>query len=246
MRLNELKKEWQKYKDAQLLEDGVVSLTNKLNEVEKQLANIGNVNMKAIEMYAHISKEVEEIKEKSKKLDAERESIMALIAEIEKKKMFAFTQTFNALNEYFNQYFKEFYPEEGSFACIKLENLEEPLSSGLLIEAKPLGKQMKLIDLLSGGEKSVTALAFLFAIQAYNPSPFYILDEVDAALDKENSERVARMLKKFSKELQFIIITHNSAITKNSDQIIGVHMSKEGSSLVEVDLKNYQTMEVPK
>jgi chromosome segregation protein len=170
---------------------------------------------------------------------------MTLIAEIEKKKMIAFTQTFNALNEYFGQYFKEFYPEEGSYAGMRLENPDDPLNSGLILEAKPLGRPLKAIDLLSGGEKSVVALAFLFAIQAYNPSPFYVLDEVDAALDKENSERVARMLKKFSRDLQFIIITHNAALTRNSDQIIGVHMAKDGSSLVEVDLKNLQTAEVP-
>jgi len=246
MSYENLKKEWQKYKEIPLLEDSVVSLTNKLNEVEKHLANLGNVNLKAIEMYDHISKEVNDIREKSKKLEEERESIMNLIAEIEKKKMISFTQTFNALNEYFGQYFKEFYPEEGSFAGMKLENPDNPLESGLILEAKPFGRPLKIIDLLSGGEKSMTALAFLFAIQAYNPSPFYVLDEVDAALDKENSERVARMLKKFSNELQFIIITHNAAITRNSDQIIGVHMSKDGSSLVEVDLKNYQAMEVSK
>ena len=244
IRYNELKREWQKYKDIPLLEESVVALTDKVNEVEKQLTNLGNVNLKAIDMYNRISKEVNDIREKSKKLEEERESIMNLIAEIEKKKMIAFTQTFNALNEYFKQYFKEFYPEEGSFAAMKLENQEEPLDSGLILEAKPLGKPLKSIDLLSGGEKSVVALAFLFAIQAYNPSPFYVLDEVDAALDRENSERVARMLKKFSKELQFIIITHNAAVTKNSDQIIGVHMSKDGSSLIEVDLKGYQTAEV--
>jgi chromosome segregation protein len=244
IRYNELKREWQKYKDIPLLEESAVALTEKVNEVEKQLTNLGNVNLKAIDMYNKISKEVNDIREKSKKLEEEREAIMNLIAEIEKKKMIAFTQTFNALNEYFKQYFKEFYPEEGSFAAMKLENQEEPLDSGLILEAKPLGKPLKSIDLLSGGEKSVTALAFLFAIQAYNPSPFYVLDEVDAALDRENSERVARMLKKFSKELQFIIITHNPAMTKNSDQIIGVHMSKDGSSLIEVDLKGYQTAEV--
>ena len=244
IRYNELKREWQKYKDVSLLDESVVALTDKLNEVQKQLTNLGNVNLKAIDMYNHISTEVNDIRDKSKKLDEEREAIMNLIAEIEKKKMISFTQTFNALNEYFKQYFKEFYPEEGSLAEMKLENPDAPLESGLILEAKPLGKPLKSIDLLSGGEKSVTALAFLFSIQAYNPSPFYVLDEVDAALDKENSERVARMLKKFSKELQFIIITHNPAVTKNSDQIIGVHMSKDGSSLIEVDLKGYQTAEV--
>ncbi len=246
IRYNELKKEWQRYKDIPLLDESVAALTEKFNEVEKQLANLGNVNLKAIETFNQISKEVEEIRDKSKKLGDERESILALIAEIEKKKMIAFTQTFGALNEYFTQYFKEFYPEEGSYAGMKLENPEEPLSSGLILEAKPLGKPLKSIDLLSGGEKSVTALAFLFAIQAYNPSPFYVLDEIDAALDKENSERVARMLKKFSKELQFIIITHNAAMTKNSDQMIGVHMAKDGSSLIEVDLNSYQTAEIVK
>jgi chromosome segregation protein len=191
-------------------------------------------------MYEKTKQAVDEVTEKGEKLRVEKEAILNMIGEIEKKKMVSFMETFNAVNTYFNKYFRELYHEEGSFASIKLEEPEKPLESGLLIEAKPAGKTLKNIDSMSGGEKSLTALAFLFAIQAHNPSPFYILDEIDAALDMGNSERVARMLDNFAKDLQFIIITHNNAIVQKSDQIIGVHMGKDGSSVVEVDLKSYQ------
>lgn len=237
----ELKKDYEKYRDVEPLEGSIASLKEMLATAEQQLSRLGNVNMKAIEMFEVYSKEVSEIKEKSKKLGEERDSIVNMITEIENKKIRSFIETFNALNKYFDQYYKEFYPEPGSEASLKLENTDNPFESGLLVEAKPAGKHLKIIDLMSGGEKSIAALAFLFAVQAYSPSPFYVLDEADAALDAVNAERVARMLKKMSKDNQFIIITHNQYVIKDADQIIGVYMQKDGSSLIEVDLKGYQT-----
>lgn len=239
-RYEDLKREFEKYQDAEILDLTKIALREKIAEVEKQLEVIGKVNMKAIGMFEQYSKEVKDITERREKLEEERESIMNMMSEIEKKKMKAFTETFEALNNNFGKYFKEFYPEEGAKAALKLEKPDVPLDSGLKIEAKPAGKELRLIDSMSGGEKTLTALAFLFAIQAYSPSPFYILDEVDAALDKENSERLAKMLRKATKELQFILITHNPSVIRVSDQIIGVHMGKDGSSFVEVDLKSYQ------
>jgi chromosome segregation protein len=240
-RYHDLKHEWEKLKNTELASGSVEDLKTWLANVENQLNAMGAVNLKAIEMCVQFKKDIAEIEEKSKKLKDERGSIHSMMEEIEKKKIAAFMDAFVALNKYFDQYFRDFYPEKGSAAGLRLQDPEKPLESGLLIEAKPAGRPLRTIDSMSGGEKSITALAFLFAVQAYNPSPFYILDEVDAALDKENSERLARMLKKISKQLQFIIITHNPSVTRESDQIIGVHMGKDGSSVVEVDLKKYQT-----
>ncbi|MEM0372892.1 MAG: AAA family ATPase, partial [archaeon] len=236
---HDLKRQWEKLKDVPLLDITRKALEEKIEETQKQLDVIGEVNMKAIDMFKEMSEEVAEIAEKKKKLLAERESIIFMINDVESKKYAVFMETFNALNENFNKYFKELYPEEGSEAHLSLENPEKPFEGGLVLTAKSSSRPIKTIDLLSGGEKTLAAIAFIFAVQAYKPSPFYVLDEVDAALDDENSNRIASMIKKASSDLQFIIVTHNPLITRKADQIIGVHMGKDGSSLVEVDLKSY-------
>jgi chromosome segregation protein len=123
----------------------------------------------------------------------------------------------------------------GGTASLSLENPED-LESGLLIEANPFGKKLVNIDSLSGGEKSLVALAFIFAIQKYRPAPFYILDEIDAALDKENSEKVAKIIKEFSKDAQFIIISHNDATLKYADRLYGVTMIDGESKIVGLEL----------
>ena len=116
--------------------------------------------------------------------------------------------------------------------------LEDPnnLESGLLIKASPKGKTLLNIDAMSGGEKSLTALAFIFSIQSYKPAPFYILDEVDAALDKVNSKIVADMVKKLSKNAQFIIITHNDTTIKAADQVFGCSMVDGESKILGLEL----------
>ncbi|RLG21222.1 chromosome segregation protein SMC [Candidatus Micrarchaeota archaeon] len=235
-----LKNQLSSYKDVEFITDKKEEqLQRQLIVIEREMSEMGYVNMKAIEKYEEYAREVKEIEEKAKKLREEKDSILKLMNEIEKRKIDAFMKAFEALNKNFNRYFKEFYPEKGSYASIELDNKEKPLESGLLLSASPAGKKMKHIEAMSGGEKTVTALAFLFAIQAYNPSPFYVLDEADAALDPANSQRVARMIKKFSRETQIITITHNRYIIEEADQIIGVHMSKDGSSLIELDMKAY-------
>lgn len=239
-RLFDLKKKWVKLKDAKIHEKMTFKqLNEKISVLEKQLETIGNVNMKAIELYDKYFTEIGDIVEKKKTLVKEKDKILEMVDEIDKRKFEVFMEAFNALSKYFNKYFKELYPEKGSKASISLENIENPFEGGLLLKASPAGKPVKSIDLLSGGEKTLTAIAFIFAIQKYNPSPFYILDEVDAALDADNSNRIAKMLKASSKEIQMIIVTHNKNILQNADQIIGVHRNKEGSSVVEVDLSQY-------
>ncbi len=236
-RRRDLEREWERLKDANLIKASEQELRKGLETVEAQIMEIGSVNMKAIELYEAEKEKVKEFSEKKKKLEDEKISIINLMQEIESKKVSTFMQTFNALSTFFGQYFAEFYPETGAKAGLKLDNPEKPLESGLVIEASPKGTKLKNLDALSGGEKTITALAFIFAIQAYNPSPFYVLDEVEAALDAPNSERVANMFKKFSKKTQLIIITHNSSVVKQADQVIGVHLKKDKSSFVEVNLK---------
>ncbi|MBI1973401.1 chromosome segregation protein SMC [Candidatus Micrarchaeota archaeon] len=238
-RYEEMTREMEQYKDAPIVEKPLEEVRRQLAKIEAELLDLGHVNMKALEMYGQYLREVDEIRERAKKLLQEKQAVLGVVEEIEQKKINSFIETFEALNRNFNEYFSEFYPEEGSRASLRLENPDKPLESGLIIEASPAGKKPHTIDELSGGEKTIVAIAFLFGVQAYRPSPFYVLDEVDAALDPANSERVARMLRKFASRLQFVVVTHNPPVTRYADQIIGVHLAKDGSSIIEVDLKNY-------
>jgi len=120
-------------------------------------------------------------------------------------------------------------------ASLVLENPND-LESGLIIQANPEGKNVVNIDGMSGGEKTLTALAFLFAIQKYKPAPFYILDEIDAALDKENTKKVAEVIKSFSKDAQFIVITHNDQTIKYGDSVFGCTMDRGETRILGLEL----------
>jgi chromosome segregation protein len=106
----------------------------------------------------------------------------------------------------------------------------------LIVQANPGGKMLLNLDSMSGGEKTLTALAFLFAVQEYRPAPFYILDEIDAALDKENSKKIADLVKSLSKEAQFVVITHNDTTLKYGDRIYGVTMESGESKIIGLEL----------
>ena len=217
----------------------IESLMREAEDLIQKMTRMEPVNLKAIQDYDEFIKEVDEIKEKSIRLGKEKEAVINLMEEIENKRKETFLEAFEKINEKFNEVYKEFYlGHNDARAAIKLENLEDPFQGGLLLEAQPAGKEIKNIDEMSTGEKTLAAIAFLFALQAFKPAPFYILDESDAALDKANSERLAEMIKKKSKEVQFIVATHNNSLIHASDQIVGVSMDKEkSSSIVEVDLK---------
>ena len=143
-------------------------------------------------------------------------------------------ECFNAVGKKFSDIYFHFFGGEGK---LSLSDPQHPTEGGLLIEAKYKEDTLKSIDAMSGGEKSLTALAFIFAIQSFDPAPFYIFDEVDAALDKENSLKLAKMIREISKKSQFISITHNDSLIKEADQIIGVALNKQKSSVIGLRLK---------
>lgn len=242
-KISDLEEELKKMGEFTIVEGKVEDLKKKLDMIESELNKYTYVNLKAIEVYDQEKEVLENIREKLEKLEEERNSVLRMIEEIETRKTRAFMDCFEKLNVFFNEYYARFYPEGGSKAYLKLQDPKDPLNTGVLLFAQPPGKRPKNIDALSGGEKTITALAFLFAVQAYNPSPFYVLDEVEAALDRENTERVAKMLKEFSKKIQLIVITHNNLTTKYGDQIIGIYMGPDGSSTIHTDLKQYK--EIP-
>jgi len=215
--------------DVGKVKERVEELNKQIIEFEAKIAEFGpGVNMMALEKYKEVENEYNSLKERSDKLNSEKEELLHVMDEIESQKNETFIVTFNNVAKNFAKNFGILSPN-GSGQLV-LENQENPLSGGVDIIARPGGKKMVSLRSMSGGEKTLTTLAFIFAVQEYNPSPFYIMDEVDAALDKENSERLGILLTEYSKKSQFIVITHNDSITAQADNVYGVHMNELGES----------------
>ncbi len=206
-------------------------LRKKLKELTEELSRIGPVNMRAEEDFERVKVEHKTLKEKLERLKKERDAVLDTIREVEEKKYEKFMETLNAISRNFSEVYKDLMGEE---AKLRLEE-EGNIESGLLIEAKK-GNRTVNIDSMSGGEKSLTALAFLFAIQKHQASPFYILDEVDAALDKVNTQKIAKFIKKYSKHTQFIVISHSDITVKEADNIYGVTMEDGVSKIFSIKM----------
>jgi len=207
-------------------------LRKEINEFEKLIERIGNVNLRALEIYEEIEKEYNKILGKVEKLKTEKEDVLGLMLEIEGKKTGLFMKTFKDISGSFRDVFLQLTTK--GEAVLELENKEKPLDEGVDIKIKLSGTKYFDIRSLSGGEKSLAALAFIFAIQDYNPAAFYLLDEVDAALDKVNSEKLSRLIKKYSDKSQYIVISHNDSMISEADQIYGVSMKKDGKFISQV------------
>ncbi|MHA1846870.1 MAG: AAA family ATPase, partial [Promethearchaeota archaeon] len=195
---------------------------------------MGNVNMMAIEKYNESKARFDDLTMRHEVLIKERESILEFMENIEKQKKTAFMQTFQGIARNFSYIFSQLSP--GGEAKLELENLDDPFSGGVLIMARPAGKPLNEISLLSGGEKSLTSLSLIFAIQQYQPSPLYILDEIDAALDDANASRVAELIKELSSRSQFIIVTHRDVTMMKADQILGVTNVDGCTEVMNLDL----------
>ncbi len=235
VRIVDLEQEEQEFKGIKILEEGSLNeLKSRIVEIENEIDSLGAINMKALASFDSYKKEVFTIREKANKLEEERLAVLEMIDKIEVRKLNIFMDCFNQISKKFSELYYSFFEGEGKLG---FSNDENPLESGLLIEAKYKEHKLKGIDAMSGGEKSLTALAFLFAIQSFEAASFYIFDEADAALDKENSLKVARMIREISKQSQFISITHNDSIIKESDQLIGVALNKQKSSVIGLRLK---------
>ena len=222
--------ELEKYEDledVEIKDESVKVLKEEKKDLTRDLENIGPVNFKAKEEYRSAKQVYEDLKERIDKIQEEKEAIEDTIKSIEQRRRDTFMEAFEEINEHFQNLFNEL---QGHEARIKLED-EDDIKSGLLIEAETSGGNKLSLDSMSGGEKSLTAIAFLFAVQLYDPAPFYILDEIDAALDQKNSKKVAGMIDKHSGDAQFIVITHNDQTLQKADYVYGVSM-KDGASEV--------------
>lgn len=213
----------------------VEKLRQDIEKMEEEIRSLEPVNMKAIEDFEVVERRYLELSSKREQVLAEKESIEEFIQEIEGQKRQVFLQTLNAIAKNFSELFAKLSP--GGEAKLILENPEDPFSGGLEIEAKPAGKDVKRIEAMSGGEKAIIALAFVFAIQRYKPAPFYLLDEIDAHLDDANVKRVADLIKEASQNSQFIVITHRDVMMAQADRIIGVSMRNGVSKVVSLSLE---------
>ncbi len=205
-------------------------ISREIREYDRIVSQFGAVNMKALEIYDRVEQEYTSLREKKEVLRSEREDVLLMINEIDTKKRELFLKTFSSIEDHFKRIFSALSTKGDAF--LELENPEDPLSAGLTIRVRLSGTKFMDIRSLSGGEKTMTALAFLYAVQEHEPASFYVLDEVDAALDKKNSERLAKLLREYSKKAQYIIISHNDTIISEADALYGVSMDQHGMSQV--------------
>ncbi len=230
-----LQKEFEQYAGVELLKHAnEEELTKEIKNDESFLAKIGNVNMRSLEIYELVEKEYNELVNRKEKLKLEKEDVLVLMNEIESKKKELFMKTFDVVNENFKSIFSALSTK--GEANLVLENKDSPFEGGLFVKVKISGNKFLDIRSLSGGEKTLTALAFIFAIQEHDPASFYVLDEVDAALDKRNSEKLAKLIGKYSDKAQYVIISHNDSLIGEADTLYGVSMDEHGVSNV-VSLK---------
>ncbi|HOF40640.1 MAG TPA: chromosome segregation protein SMC, partial [Candidatus Hydrogenedentes bacterium] len=201
-----------------------------VTDVRSRLQRLGEVNLMAIDEYDALEKRESFLTAQHKDLLSARETLLGVIARSDKKILAMFLETFNLVADHFRNYFRTMF--NGGQARIYLLNEDDPLESGIEIEARPPGKKLQSISLLSGGEQAMTALALLFAIFKAKPSPFCILDEVDAPLDDANIGRFLSMVEEFTDESQFVVITHNKQTMARGNALYGVTMQERGVSQI--------------
>lgn len=206
----------------------VESLKDSMKVIEESMRELEPVNMRALEEYEHQCERRNKLSEDIKHLKEQKKNLEKLVKEINEKKTERFYEVFDAINKNFKEIYSEL--SEGGEAELQLEDPENIFESGLTIKARPHGKKVLLLSALSGGEKSIASLAFIFAIQRYDPSPFYVLDEVDMFLDGVNAETVSRMIKNNSQDSQFIMVSLRKVALKEANHVYGVTMRETGIS----------------
>ena len=204
-------------------------------ELQNEIRSLGHVNVAAIEEYTEVKTRYDYIKAQMDDLNRAKEELEKILAGIEQEMREIFLSAFARINTYFGQVFRELFG--GGHAEVVLTDPENPLTCGIDINAAPPGKTIKNLNLLSGGEQAFIAIALLFALIKVNPSPFCIFDEIEAALDETNVARVGRYVKKYTSEMQIIMISHRRGTMEIADTLYGVTMPQPGvSKVTTVDL----------
>lgn len=215
--------------DLRKEEFAMSSAVKESREIRKELKEIGDVNVGAIEEYKQVSKRYEFMTEQREDVLKAMEELEDLVNNLDKTIMRSFKENFNKVEENFENVFEELFG--GGYAELRMENENNPLESGIEIVAQPPGKKLQNINLMSGGEKTMTAIALMFAVLKTKPTPFCILDEIEAALDDKNIDKFSHYLRKFA-ETQFALITHQKATMEHADVLYGITMPERGISKV--------------
>ncbi|MFH1209691.1 MAG: chromosome segregation protein SMC [archaeon] len=233
--LEALDKEFEPLKNEKIKKNiNIDEIRFEIQRNEKTLQGIGNVNLRALEIYEELENDYDQLLEKAEKLKIEKEDVLIMMNEIEIKKTDLFIRTFDVIASNFKEIFVSL-STKGS-AYFELEDPKNPLNAGIDVIVKISGNKYLDVRSLSGGEKTLTALAFIFAIQEYQPASFYLLDEVDAALDKTNSDKLSKLITQYSKDAQYIVVSHNDAVISEADQIYGVSMQQGISKVVSLKI----------
>ena len=226
--------------EAPEIEISLEELEEKVEKLKSKLNNYGDVNPMAVEAYNEMEERYQNISKQRKDILEAKESLLETIKEIESSATAMFLEAFDKVRESFIEVFRSLFSEEDNCNLI-LVDPDNPLESEIEIIAKPKGKKPKSLSQLSGGEKTLTATALLFALYLLKPAPFCIFDEVDAPLDDANIQKFNKIIKKFSKDSQFIIVTHNKSTMSAVDILYGVYMPEQGvSSVTPVDFRTFE------
>ena len=234
---------WEEYEltlsSAELLRDEELSDTATLKKeiaaVRQRIRALGDVNVNAIEEFKEVSERYEFLKTQRDDILEAENNLRGIIADLDKAMKATFAEKFKDIQVMFGKVFKELFG--GGKASLSLVDEDDLLETGIIINAQPPGKKLQNMMQLSGGEKSLTAISLLFAIQSLKPSPFCLLDEIEAALDDSNVSRFAKYLDKLTKNTQFVVITHRKGTMEAANRLYGITMQEKGvSTLVSVNL----------
>ena len=219
--------------------ENVTAGNRRAAELKRKITMLGTPNLGAIEEYARVNERYTYLAQQRDDVLTSKRELESIIRDITKEMTTIFVSEFQKIDHYFGQVFEEMFG--GGKGQLILEDPENPLTCGIEIRVQPPGKQVKTITLLSGGEKAFVATALYFAILKVRPTPFCLLDEIDAALDDRNVERFANYLHNLSKQTQFIVITHRRGTMEASDVLYGVTMQEQGvSKLLRLDLNQME------
>jgi chromosome segregation protein len=209
--------------------------TQRNEEVRRKIQSLGEVNLGAIEEHEELSERARFLTEQKDDLDRTLDSLRDAISRINRTSRRRFRETFEAVSKRFSENFPRLF--EGGRASLSLTETDDVLEAGIEIMAMPPGKRLQNVNLLSGGEKTLTAIALLVSVFQVRPSPFFLLDEVDAALDDANVGRFNDLVREMAESSQFVVITHNKRTIEVADVLYGVTMERKGiSKLVSVAL----------
>ena len=210
-------------------------IRRQIDALKEQIKSLGNINVNAIEDYREVSERYEFMRAQHEDLVNAQAELVKIIEELDIGMRRQFEEKFREIRAEFDKVFKELFG--GGRGALELMEGEDLLEAGIQIIAQPPGKKLQNMMQLSGGEKALTAISLLFAIQNLKPSPFCLLDEIEAALDDSNVDRFANYLHKLTKNTQFIVITHRRGTMMAADRLYGITMQEKGvSTLVSVNL----------